>query len=250
MIVAALLLATRMGGIVLILPWWGAGAIPPRVKLLTVMVLTMALLPITGDLSPALKNADPIRATLVGISGELLVGLALGLSIRVVLAGVASAGKVLSMQIGLRMANVLDPLGGYQSSVVDAVMQGICILAMLATNLHHVVLRGAAASLRLLPLGVGLSQSTIGNLVFNGGRALFVLIVQVAGPVIAVALAMHVAFAILLRFAPQMNVFFVAFALVILVGIALLAGILPQAIGSAVNAGEGQVEHFMGLLGG
>ena len=246
-LVGGVLLASRVAGMVLVVPWWGARAIPPRVRLAAVLAITVVLLP--GAMAGSPLPSDLLEVVAL-VPVELLVGAGLGLAIGLVLAGISSAGRVAAMQIGLRMANVLDPAGGHQGSVVDALLHGVCILAMLAMDLHHTLLRGLVRTLELLPLGgSGLAAAGLKELASRGGQALWVLCVQVAGPIIGVAMLMHVAFAVLLRFAPQMNVFFVAFSLVILVGLVFLAGLLPAMMERVLAASEEQMIAFFTLIG-
>jgi flagellar biosynthetic protein FliR len=109
------------------------------------------------------------------------------------------------------------------------------MLLLLATNAHHIFLRALAESYRLVPpFGFHFSNSLTQQLVDLGGK-MFVVAVQVGAPIIAALLLTSVAFGLIARTVPQMNVFIVAMPLKIGVGLLFLSFSLPY-LSSFLNA--------------
>ena len=94
-LIKAALLATRLAGMIALVPWWGASVIPARVRLVLVLALTVAMFPAATVIQ---WQGDALAAAVQGMPVELMVGLGMGLALKVVLGGISSAGKVLSVE--------------------------------------------------------------------------------------------------------------------------------------------------------
>src|SRR5690348_17260731 len=102
---AALFIGTRISGMVLFAPFFGHVAIPPRLKALLVVVLTVALFP----LLESRFDASTISAWPVVVATELVVGIGMGMAANLVFDAIEFAGHIASLQTGLSLINVLDP---------------------------------------------------------------------------------------------------------------------------------------------
>lgn len=218
---ATLLLGARVGGLVLVAPVFSARTVPMTVRTALLVVLTFLLQPM------ALARAGVPRLTPESLLTETLIGFAMGLGAAIFVAGAEAAGDLISIQIGLSGAALLDPLTQQSVPVLGQFMQLFAVTLLLSLDAHLIMLDALAASTRFLPLGGPVDvRAGLGAMLAAAGM-LFGLGIRFAGPVIAAALISNVALAILGRAAPQLNILAVAFPVQIGVGLFVLAASLP-----------------------
>ena len=137
------------------------------------------------------------------------------------------AGQVAGYQMGLAIANIMDPATSLQVPILAQAYNLMAMLIFLAIDAHHWFFRSLVESFNLLPLfHFRLSSSVISHLVDTAG-AMFVIAVKVGAPVIVVLILTSVAFGLLARTVPQMNIFIVAIPLKIIVGLLFVFFSLP-----------------------
>ena len=215
------LLAARVGGLVLIAPMFSTKAVPAMVKTGIIVLLTALLQPLALSQITAIPEITP--ATFVG---ETLVGLALGLGAALLTGAASLAGDVMGMQIGLSGAAVLDPISNTQENVLGSFGNLFAITLLLAVDAHLVMIDAMAKSFHLVPIGSGLHAAGLLAMV-RSASLLFGLGLQFAAPVAASVLVANTALAILTRAAPQLNVLSVAFPIQIGVGLVALSASIP-----------------------
>ncbi len=219
-----LLVLARVAGLVLAAPVFGHVALPRRVRAGLAVVLAAALLP-----------AIPLPATVPGdgwtLAGwcvaESALGALIGLVVQLVFAGVQLGGQLAGMQMGFGMANLIDPAAHAQETVVAHWHSLMVLLAFLALDGHHLVIRALAASFQVAPPGAAvLSGAGLVGVVGLAGD-IFAEGLRVAAPVLLVLLLVNGAMGVLARTVPQLNVFILGVPVTVAVGFAVLAGALP-----------------------
>jgi flagellar biosynthetic protein FliR len=219
------LVVLRIGAIVLMMPVFSSPSIPILFKLGLAFSVSMALFAIL-ELEPV-PVFDHLLPFAIGVIGELMIGIIIGLSIRLVFAGIQIAGQLAGYQMGLAIANVMDPSSSQQLPILSQFNQLLAMLLLLATNAHHVFLHALAESYRLVPpFGFHFGNALMQQIMEMGGN-MFVVAIQVGAPIIAALLLTTVAFGLIARTVPQMNVFMVAMPLKIGVGLMFLGFSLP-----------------------
>ena len=219
---------TRILGLIAAAPIFGNTSVPVSVK----VALGVILATIMGPLVPALPAADPMSmAGFLILAQELLVGLAMGFTMRVVFAAVEMAGEVSSLTMGLGFATFFDPQSQGRSSAISQFLALIATMAFLATNAHLVLLEALAESFITLPvsaqplsLGAPLAMARWGGEVFSAGM-------QISLPIVAALLVTNVALGILTRAAPQLNIFGIGFPISLGVGLLVISLVLPYLSG-------------------
>ena len=220
-VVPALLIATRLSGLMLIAPFLGADAIPPRVKAALVMALTAVFLPTAA---PALPHATMLTWMADAVS-ELMIGLLLGLVVKVVFEAVQLAGDVAGFQLGLSLESSIDPTSAANSTVLATLHQLVVLYVFLQLGVHRWVLLGLASSFVALPLGSSLASLSPPQLLSFVGN-LFVWGLELALPVLIATLAIDVALGFFAKAAPQLPVIFVGIPVKALVGYGVLMAAL------------------------
>src|SRR5438067_426144 len=105
----------RVAGMMLAAPLFGNAKIPRRVKLLLALVLAFGLT--TGVSAPLLPDSTWILA--VGIGGEILFGLAMGMILNFTFVAVSWAGEIIGQQMGINLGETFDPSFGSATLVGD-----------------------------------------------------------------------------------------------------------------------------------
>lgn len=163
----------------------------------------------------------------IGVVGEIMLGIIIGLSVRLIFAGVQLAGQVAGFQMGFAIANIMDPVESSQIPVIAALKNLMAMIIFLALNAHHWFLHSLVDSFRLIPpFGFHFTNSLTEQLVRLGGN-MFIIAIKVGSPIIAVMLLTSVAFGLIARTVPQMHIFIVAIPVKILIGLLFLAFSLP-----------------------
>jgi flagellar biosynthetic protein FliR len=163
----------------------------------------------------------------LGIVREVLVGVILGISVRILFAAVQLAGQTMGMQMGMALANVMDPSTQSQGSVISLLVNIIAILLFLTLNAHHAVIRGILDSFQVVPPYQFTFTTPLFEELMRLGGEMFALSVKIGAPVIVALLLTSAALGLVARTVPQMNVFIVAFPIKILVGLFFLAVSIP-----------------------
>jgi flagellar biosynthetic protein FliR len=153
--------------------------------------------------------------------------LAIGFSVKLLFAGIQLAGQLAGYQMGLAIANVMDPATSEQVPLLAQFNNLIGLLVFLSINAHYWFIKALTESFRLVPpLNVNFGNSLMEQFIRLSGN-MFVIALQVGAPVIAAMLLTSVAFGLIARTVPQMNVFIVAMPLKIGVGLLFIGFGLP-----------------------
>jgi flagellar biosynthetic protein FliR len=215
---------TRILGLISASPVFGNRSVPTTVKLALGVILALIIAPTV----PAVPAADPMSyAGLLILAQELLIGLAMGFTVRIVFAAVEMAGEISSLTMGLGFASFFDPLTQGRSSAISQFLALIATMAFLAVNAHLVLLSALAESFTTLPVsGLPMSAGSL-KLMADWGAKIFSAGLQLALPIVAALLITNVALGILTRAAPQLNLFGIGFPITLGVGFVVLATTLP-----------------------
>lgn len=215
---------SRILGMIAAAPIFGNTSFPVSAKVVLGILIAMIMAPVV----PAMPAADPMSlAGLMILLQQMLIGLAMGFSMRIVFAAVEMAGEVASMTMGLGFASVFDPQTKGRSSAVSQFMTLIATMVFLAVNGHLLLLEVLHESFVALPIsGTPMSSSLALQLVQWGG-AIFMFGIQLSLPIVAALLITNVALGILTRAAPQLNIFGIGFPVSLGVGLILLSQALP-----------------------
>ena len=218
------LLACRVGGMLLVAPVYSAKTVPMQLRTGVLLLLTVLLAPAAH--AAVLRTGAPPEITPTNFVTEMLIGFAMGFGAAVLVGAMETAGDLASTAIGLSGASLLDPLNGASSSLLAQLGQLFAVTVLLAVNGHLVMLDALAESARALPVGGGINLQSGLHALLSQGTTLFVLGLRFAAPVIAASMIGNVALAVLSRVAPQINALTVAFPIQIALGLTALVASL------------------------
>ena len=215
----------RVAAILMSIPVFSGRNIPVVLKAGFVLAVSLVLYPLVH-----VEPSVPVAATplfVIGLAGEILLGVAVGLIVRTIFAGVQLAGQLAGYQMGMAIANVIDPDSSDQIPLISQFYQVLAVLIFVTVNAHHWFLGAMQESFRLVqPYGFQLSASLVKQLI-DLGSGIFIIGLKIGAPVMVVLLLTSVAFGLIARTVPQMNVFIVAIPLKIGIGFLFIFFSLP-----------------------
>jgi flagellar biosynthetic protein FliR len=216
--------AIRISGMIIVAPL-GWSQAPTRVKAGLVLLLTLAAHGELGAVAVAQASVESLAFT---AASELLLGVAIGMVPRLIIAAVEIAGEQIAPMMGLGVAQIFDPSAHGSQNVITSMLRNLAVLLGCLVGLHRVVIGAVIGSFRAVPAG---SVQNVGNLtemiLALSGDAIGTG-VKLAIPLIAVLLVTQVALAFVSRAAPAMQVFSIGFAVTTGVGALLLITTLPD----------------------
>jgi flagellar biosynthesis protein FliR len=216
----------RVAAIIASIPVFGGSNIPVLVRAGLVLAISVLVFPqLSIEQNPFLQDQISFG---IGLAGEVMLGAAIGLMAQMIFAGVQLAGELAGYQMGLAIANVLDPDSSEQIPLISQFYHVFAILVFVTVNAHHMCLGAVVESFRLVPpFGFRFDNSLVEQLIRLGGDV-FIIGVKIGAPVIVVLLLTSVSFGLIARTVPQMNVFIVAIPLNIAVGLLFVFFSLPH----------------------
>ncbi len=221
----------RVLGMFAIVPVFGSTAVPRRIRLVLGLVITFALVP--G--MPAVPAVSPGSWTgVLIIAQQMVLGILMGLTLRIVFSTVDVAGEMIGLQMGLSFALFYDPQSTAQTPVLSELLGLMTTLIFLAMNGHLLTLSVLAESFKLLPVGVSPVPSSGYAAIVSWAAVMFSTGVLLALPVVSALLIANIAMGVLARVAPQLNLFAVGFPVTLFSGFAVLTISLPY-VGTAME---------------
>ena len=242
---ALLLVFVRLGSAMMLLPGFGESYISPRVRLLLALAVTVVVQPALPPVIPPLP-ASP-TALLLLVLGEAFVGLFLGSVARILMAALSIGGMMIATVTGLANALTNDPTAAEQGSIAGSFLSTLALLIIIILDLHHLLLRGVIESYQIFLPGQSILVGDISHMITRVVARAFLLGFQIASPFIAIGLIFNLGLGLLARLMPQMQVFFIAIPLQILIGLAVLMVALPVLLGWFISGFQEVTLPFAGL---
>ena len=232
------LILTRLSAFLLVLPIFGWRVLPVRIKMALVLLLTLffgRLLPFSMDL----HALSTVRLILLMIN-EATYGLALGVIIAILFSIVKTTGRIIEREMGLAMAEVIDPLSGDRTQPLGGLLEMIFILFFLSANAHHALIQVIYESYQSFPVGTTPTIDVLTRGVVEAGSALLTASLRLAAPILAAFIILLTVLAIMARVLPEMNILFLSMPVRVGLGLAMTMMILPYL--------QGLVEEFGDLM--
>ncbi|WP_241546773.1 flagellar biosynthetic protein FliR [Thiohalobacter thiocyanaticus] len=219
----------RIGAMLMVMPVFGGRLVPARVRVLMAVVLAAVMLPVI----PPVPAVDPLSAEAVAIAvQQLLIGLVMGFMLQLVFSALVIGGHAIAMSMGLGFASMVDPQNGVNVPVIGQYYVTLATLLFLALDGHLVLISVLAESFHQLPIAAhGLSRDVFWTLA-NWGTRMFAGGILIAVPALIALMLTNIAFGVVSRAAPQLNVFGVGFPVTLTFGFVViyltLSNLLPQ----------------------
>lgn len=186
-----------------------ARTVPPQVRALLTFALALMIIPI---IDPVPVKEMLSAETFVLVIQQLIIGIAIGFISTMVLNTFVLAGQVVAMQTGLGFASIVDPVNGIN---VPAVGQFYLILATLlfwAFDGHLAMIRMIVMSFEAFPIGSEWWSGEQVKSIAHWGAWMFVAALTLSLAPIVSLLIINLAFGVMTKAAPQLNIFTIGFS--------------------------------------
>jgi flagellar biosynthetic protein FliR len=215
-----LLIFARLGSALMLLPGFGESYVSVRVRLLLAGAITIVVAPVVAPHLPPAPGSPIVLTLLLG--GEIGIGIFIGTVGRIMVITLEIAGTLISFQIGLATAAIFNPLISDQGQLVSVLISIAGMVLLFQTDLHHLMLRGVVDSYLMFVPGalppIGDFTEAIGKLVARS----FLIALQITSPFMVVSTMMYIALGLISRLMPQLQIFFLALPLQIVLGFLVL----------------------------
>jgi flagellar biosynthesis protein FliR len=218
------LVLARVSPLFVLAPLFSSKMMPARVKGIVAVGLSIGLTPIAvhGQQIPT----DPMAVAGLLVV-QVLVGLAFAFAVGMVLTAIEAAGSLTDMVAGFSFGSVIDPINGNQGGTMTNLYSLVGLAMFIAIGGDAWTLRGLQRTFDLVPLTKAPAIATLTSGVEQAFGTIFVAAVEVCAPVILALLVTDVAFGMVSRIVPQLNVFGVGFPMKVGVSFLVVAASLP-----------------------
>lgn len=235
----------RIGACLMVAPVFGAHFVPRRIRVVLAGAIALLVAPLTARPTTALLSGDGITITLQ----QLMIGAVLGFVLQMVFDAMALAGQLLANGMGLGFAFNIDPLRGVSTPALGQLFIVLGTLLFLSMNGHLALLQLLVDSFRVLPVeGGGLALSDWRALADWGG-SLFAGALRISLPGVTALIVVNLAFGIVSRAAPSLNLLAVGLPVTLVVGLLIVTLSLPGLQTSGTFMIEEGFQFLRSLLG-
>ena len=221
-----MLLLTRVSGIFVISPFFGSLNIPVYFRAAAALAITIVLFFVVDNLG-AINPPATIWAYAWAVLTELFAGWLIGFVAYIAFAAITMAGKVMDMQVGFAVVNVMDPTSGQQMPLIGSFLYNLGIIVFLVTNGHHMIIAALFESFKIVPLLNMQPDMSLPMIIADFTTGIFLTGMKIAMPVTFAILLTNVGLGILARTMPQMNIFVVGIPMQLTIGVIILSMVLP-----------------------
>ncbi len=211
----------RVGAAVMLIPGFGETYVPPRMRLMIALGISLVVAPVVSASIPPLPES-PVALFLM-LGGEILVGLFIGSFARILFFTLQTAGMIIAYQIGLANALVTDPTAAVQGALFSAFLAILGVVVIFESGLHHLLLQAVVDSYGLFAPGHLPPLDDFSNMIARVVADSFDLAMRIAAPFVVVALVFYLGLGLLGRLMPQVQVFFIVLPVQIALGLIVLA---------------------------
>ncbi|OPH83503.1 flagellar biosynthetic protein FliR [Nitrobacter vulgaris] len=240
-----MLVFARIGAMVMLLPGFGEGFIPVRVKLAIALLLTLIILPLhRAAYHVDMQSVAPLAVLLVH---EIIIGVVLGATARVTLAALHVAGSIIAQQLGLGFVTSVDPTQGQQGALMGNFLTLLGIALLFATDTHYLVIAALNDSYKIFSPGELMPSGDVAALATRAFAGAFKIGLQLSAPFLVFGLVFNIGLGVLARLMPQMQVYFVGVPLSILIGFMIFAAVLASMMGTYMDYLVGVMQDLTSL---
>jgi flagellar biosynthetic protein FliR len=204
---AFLLVLARVSGALVFVPLPGITGAPQPVRAALALGFTLAL----SSRWPSV-NAEAVTAMRLTawVAAEAATGIAIGVTVAIVLEAFTLAAQVLGLQAGYAYASTIDPTTQADSGILLVFAQLAAGMLFFALGLDREVLRLFAQSLDKVPVGVYVFSPSTALALIRLGGSLFSVGLRLALPVVALLVMVDVALALMGRLNQQLQLLHLA----------------------------------------
>ena len=236
----------RTGAFLMAIPGLGAASVPVIFRIGLCLAASLLIFPLV-KIGPLPVSTD-VFTLAVSAAGEVLLGILAGVAVRLIFEGIQLAGELAGYQMGLAIAEVIDPASEDQVAILSQFMSLLATLVFLILNGHHWLIRTLVESYEIVPpVGFQVNGPVLERLT-RLTAGMFITGLKAGGPVMVALLLATVAFGLVARTVPQMNIFIVSMPVNIAVGLLFFGLSLPHLTAYLGDLISGMARNALVLL--
>ena len=179
-----LLVFSRLGAAVMLIPGVGEAFVPARVRLLVALTITAVMFPVVAPLLPETPNS--VISVVLLLFGEITVGIFIGSVARILATALTTTGTIVAFLTGFANATLFNPMIQDQGALTAVYYSLLGSLLILITDLHHLVFAALLDSYTMFVPGSPLPFDNMSEAISRLVAGSFLLGVQLAAPFILV----------------------------------------------------------------
>ena len=209
----------RISALFMVMPIIGTKIVSSRVRLLAAFFITLLAVPMLPKM-PVLPLLSLQLA--VAIAQEILIGIAIGFLFQLVFQVFVLAGQFIALKLGMGFASMNDPASGVSVTSLSQFYLMIVTLMFIGVNGHLILVELVVNSFQTLVPGATVFSAEKLWQMANLGGWLFAAALVMSLPVFASSMLVNIAFGVMSRSAPQLNIFAVGFPFTLLCGLLMI----------------------------
>ena len=213
---AFLLPLFRIGSFFMAMPIFGTQMVPVRVRFGLALAVTLILIPVLPEIP--VYDGVSLEAWIV-VLNQIIIGTLLGFTLQLLFQSYILGAQLIALQSGLGFASMTDPATGVQVVVVAQFYSMMAMLLFLAMNGHLIMIEILAQSFYALPVGMNLFSFDVVMRIVLLVSWVFAAALLMSLPAITALLIINLAFGIMTKAAPQLNIFAIGFPFTMLMGL-------------------------------
>lgn len=236
----------RISALLFMFPYFGYASVSHRVRVFFGLVLTLFVLPSIGQVDIAM---DINAFQLIGlIIKEIAIGLFIGFGGLIVFEMFSLAGTLAGRQMGLAMAQILDPAHLNRSSLVGQFWSMSMMVGFIGLGFHLFLIKTIIHNFQYIPLTTGHFPSALGEIYVQTGSNVFYTAFQLAAPAIVFMMMVDTAIALMARIQPTLPIFLIVLPVKIMLGLFILTISLEIFQTLAISLMEDSKSLILGIM--
>lgn len=180
---------------------------------------------------------------------QFLIGFITGLVLNIIFEIFSGYGQVISSQIGLNMASLIDPTLGNVTTLTQF-YSIVVILLFLLLNGHLFIIKTIVDSFSIIPLGETFVPKNMIYDVLKYSEVIFVSSILLSITIIVTIFIVNFSLAVMTKFAPQFNIFSVGVSMTLIIGLICVYSMFHLFTNQAdeqIKTGLNQLVHTLQL---
>ena len=190
---------------------------------------------------------DPFSFALL-VARELFIGITISFIVKIIFSSVSVAGDIMSLQTGFSFARFMDPFTMTQVSVLEQIKNLLAIMIFFAIDAHYIVFQAISVSFKVLPIGAATFKEPLLHYIISSTAKVFSLGFKIGAPIIVTLFLIELAFGMLARMIPQINIFIEGVPIKILITMILLTVSLSFIAPVVAGLFKGMDTDFMKIM--
>lgn len=218
-----LLVMSRLSGMMATAPFYSTFPAPMQTKAGLIAMIAFIMHPFVLQHSHFVMPHDLFSMTILTFK-ELFTGILIGFCANLIFIGIQTGGQLLSTQMGLSIANTIDPMTRQQIPVIGQFYLYISGLLFVTLGCDKWLFTSVYESYRAIPIGMDLHfiPKIVPSILFYTSQ-IFVISFGLIMPIFAMLLLVDMALGFMSKLMPQMNILMVAMPLKIWIGLILMS---------------------------